>query len=344
MSLKKFINNAFEKYEESPELIDFKEELLMNLHDRLQSLEASGFTHEEALREIEIEFADINKIADEMSIGKKQEVFESQYMTLRHFITTQQAIIYTILGVLTAFGVIIAGLSYLSTGEINGFNGWLIVLLSIPLSGFVYMGLTQETATRKPMGSLRASIYTLASFVLLFSLLLLPLFVFSEARSLEGSLMAILPFALPSIGVISFLILTEKELQKAWVLKEEEKHHKKAKQFLASGSEETFGLMTAFVWILAIGAFILLLILKLWIYSWTPFIIAIALTMFLLIYYMNMGNAETFGLMTGVVWVLAIGGFILLLLLKLWIYSWIPFIIAIALTLLLLARYMKRGF
>src|SRR5699024_3299478 len=114
-----------------------------------------------------------------------QEVFESQYMPLRHFITTKQAIIYTILGVLTALGLITVGLSYLSTGEINGFNGWLMVLLSIPLSGFVYMILTQETASRKPMGSFRAFIYALAVFGLLFGILLVTFFIFSEAKPLE---------------------------------------------------------------------------------------------------------------------------------------------------------------
>src|SRR5690625_56227 len=287
MELKEFINKAFEKYEESPKLIDFKEELLTNLQDRLKSLETTGLTREEALKEIEIEFADINKIADEMSLAKKKEVFESQYMSLRHFVTKPRAVIYTILGVLIGFGLITSGLSYLSSGKIESLTGVLMLFLVVPLAGFVYMGLTQETATRHPMRPLRASIYAVATFVLLFGALLVPMLVFGEARSLEGALAVLIPFALPSIGVIGFLMITEQEHRKAWVLQEAEKQHEWAKDFESSGNAQTFGIMTGAVWILAIGAFVFLLTLKLWIYSWIPFIIAIALTLFLLAYYMK---------------------------------------------------------
>lgn len=287
MELKQFINKAFEKYEESPELIDFKEELLTNLQDRLKSLEATGLKRTEALKEIEIEFADINKIADEMSLAKKKEIFESQYMSVRHFVTKPRAAIFAILGVLTAFGVITAGLSYLASGKIEALTGVLMVLLAIPLAGFVYMGLTQETATRNPMRPLRASLYTVAAFVLLFGVLLVPMLVFGEAKSLESAFAVLIPFALPSIGVLGFLMITESDHRKSWVLKEAEKHNEWAKDFETSGNAQTFGIMTGAVWILAIGAFIFLLILKLWIYSWIPFILAIALTLFLLAHYMK---------------------------------------------------------
>ncbi|NLK93081.1 MAG: hypothetical protein GX273_08120 [Bacteroidales bacterium] len=289
MKLKQFINQAFEKYEESPELVDFKEELLTNLQDRLKSLETIGLTRDEALKKIEIEFVDINKIADEMSLIKKKEVFESKYMSLRHFITNKQAVIYTILGVFTAFGLITVGLTYFSSGEIDGFISVLIVFLSIPLSGFVYMGLTQETATRNPMRALRASIYAIAVFVLLFGILLVPMLVFGKANSLEGALAVLISFALPSTGVISYLIITERDHRKIWVLREDEKHYEWTKDFSESGNAQTFGIMTAAVWVLAIGGFIFLLILKLWIYSWIPLVIAIALTLILLAHYMKKG-------------------------------------------------------
>jgi hypothetical protein len=172
MELKEFINKAFEKYEESPELIDFKEELLTNLQDRLNSLEAAGLKRIEALKKIEVEFADINKIADQMSLAKKKEVFEIQYMSFRNFVTKPRAAIYTILGVLALFGLISAGLSYLASSKIEALIGVLMVFLAIPLAGFVYMGLTQETATRNPMRPLRASIYAIAVFVFLFGVLL----------------------------------------------------------------------------------------------------------------------------------------------------------------------------
>jgi len=290
MELKEFIDHAFEKYEESPELIDFKEELLTNLQDRLKSLEATGLKRTEALKEIRTEFADINKIADEMSLDKKKEVFEIQYMSFRHFVTRPRAAIYTLLGVIALFGLIVSGLSYLTSGKIEALTGVLMVFLALPSAGFVYMGLTQETATRHPMRPLRALIYAIAVFVFLFGALLVPILVFGEARSLEAALATLIPFALPSIGVIAFLMITEADYRKAWVLKEAEKQIEWAKGFEDSGNAQTFGIMTAAVWILAIGLFVLLLILKLWLYSWIPLVVALAVMMFLLAHYIKKSN------------------------------------------------------
>lgn len=290
MELKEFIDQAFEKYEESPELIDFKEELLTNLQDRLKSLEANGIKRADALRQIEIEFADINKIADEMSLEKKKEVFEMRYMSLRNFVTKTRAAIYTILGVLTVFILMISGLSYFFMGKVEALSGGTMAFLAIPLAGFVYMGLTQETATRNPMRPLRAAIYAVAIFVFLLGAFLVPIvpkLIFGEAKSLEGALGVFIPFALPSLGVIAFLMMTEPDHRKAWVLKETEKQNEWAKNFETSGNAQTFGIMTAALWILAIGAFVLLLILKLWIFSWIPFVVALALTMVLLAHYMK---------------------------------------------------------
>jgi phosphatidylglycerophosphatase A len=111
--------------------------------------------------------------------------------------------------------------------------------------------------------------------------------VFGEAKSLEGALAVLIPFALPSVGVIAFLMFTEADYRKAWVLKEAEKHSAWAKNFGASGNAQTFGMMTAALWILAIGAFVFLLIIKLWIFSWIPLVVALALMMLLLAHYMK---------------------------------------------------------
>jgi hypothetical protein len=209
---------------------------------------------------------------------------------LRNFVTKTRAAIYTILGVLTVFAIIISCFSYLFLGKVDAVTGVMMLFLAVPLAGFVYMGLTQETATRNPMRPMRAAIYAVAVFVFLFGVILVPIgpmSIFGEAKSLEGALAVLIPFALPSLGVITFLVITEPEHRKAWVLKEAEKQNEWAKNFETSGNAQTFGIMTAALWILAIGAFILLLIMKLWVFSWIPFVVALALMMVLLAYYMK---------------------------------------------------------
>src|SRR5690625_2881168 len=292
MELREFIDNAFDKYEESPKLIDFKQELLTNLEERSISLEKNGLERAEALKEIEEEFADINKIADEMSLEKKKEVFESQFMSLRHFITKSRAAVYTILGVLAVFGLIISILGYLGSSKVEALMGVWMVFLSLPLAGFVYMGLTQETATRNPMRPMRASIYSIAVFVFLFGAFLVPMLIFGEAKTIAGALAVLIPFGLPSVGLIVFLMITEPERRKAWVLKEAEKQNEWAKKFEESGNAQAFGIITAAIWILAIGAVVFLLILKLWIFSWIPLVVAIAVMMLFLAYYMKKSYKE----------------------------------------------------
>ncbi|WP_368654634.1 permease prefix domain 1-containing protein [Ornithinibacillus sp. 4-3] len=287
MELKLFIDKAFEAYEDTAELHDFKEELLTNLQERVDNLIASGTTRNDAMKKIEIEFADVNKIADEMSLSKKKEVFEYQYMSLRHFISKPRAAIYTILAVLTLFGIIIAFQGFFASNKIEAFIGSLFVFLAIPIAGFVYMALTQETATRNPMRPVRASIYGIATFVLLFGALLVPMLIFGEAKSLAAAFGVLIPFALPSIGVLSYLIITEADHRKSWVKKVETAEMEWAKEFQNSGNAAAFGIITAAIWVLAIGAFVLLLLLKLWIYSWIPFVLAFALMMFALAFYMK---------------------------------------------------------
>lgn len=287
MELREFIDSAFDKYEESSELIDFKQELLANLQERLNSLETRGLKRSEALKEIEEEFADINKIADEMSLAKKKEVFEIQFMSLRHFITKSRAAVYTILGVLTVFGLIVSIVGYLGSNRIEALLGVWMVFLSLPIAGFVYMGLTQETAMRYPMRPLRAFIYAIAVFVFLFGAFLVPMLIFGEAKTIDGALAVLLPFGLPSIGMMVFLMITEPERRKAWALKEAEKQNEWSRKFEESGNAQTFGVMTAAIWILAIGAVVFLLILKLWIFSWIPLVVAVAVMMMFLAYYMK---------------------------------------------------------
>src|SRR5699024_2620261 len=103
-----------------------------------------------------------------MSLDKKKEDFEIQYMSFRHFVSIPRAAIFTLLVVIALFGLIVSGLSYLTSGKIEALTGVLMVFLAVPSAGFVYMGLTQETATRHPMRPLRALIYAIAVFVFLF--------------------------------------------------------------------------------------------------------------------------------------------------------------------------------
>lgn len=128
-------------------------------------------------------------------------------------------------------------------------------------------------------------IWNLQAF--LFGALLVPVLVLGGTKSLESALALLTAFALPSIGIIAFLMITESDHRKAWVLKEAEKHNKWTNVFVDSGNAQTYGIVTGAIWILGLGAFVFMLIWGLWIYSWIPLVVTLAISMFALSFYMK---------------------------------------------------------
>src|SRR5699024_12739022 len=111
-----------------------------------------------------------------------------------------------------------------------------------------------------------------------------------EGSSLQAALASLITFGLSDIRVNALFVITKSDYRKAWVLKETEKQMEWAKGFEDSCNAQTFRIMTAAVWILAIGLFVLLLILQLWLYSWIPLVVALSVRMFLLAHYIKKSN------------------------------------------------------
>jgi hypothetical protein len=77
---KELVDSLFEGYEQTAELADFKEELLSNLNDKLESLVKKGMDSETAFAKASAELGDISALADELSLKKRKEVFEEVYI------------------------------------------------------------------------------------------------------------------------------------------------------------------------------------------------------------------------------------------------------------------------
>jgi hypothetical protein len=61
---KELVDSLFEGYEQTAELADFKEELLSNLNDKLESLVKKGMDSETAFAKVSAELGDISALAD----------------------------------------------------------------------------------------------------------------------------------------------------------------------------------------------------------------------------------------------------------------------------------------
>ena len=269
MDTRKYIDSLFSDYEETSALIDFKEELKSFLDERIKALVKSGMDEKDAFEKATNELGDMSAVADEISRKKKQEILAEMYMKTRHYMPTWRIVLYILCGTVFGFGVIVAALSGFFTGDINASLGSLLVFGVVPILGFLFLGLTQETAVHEPMDWKRALLYVIAAGVFLFGVIVFIITYFEDSAGLPYAIATLIPFILPSSAFGAFLILTEKDRSKPWVKKQREEYIKRSRErFGDPAQEERFGLFSGALWIAAIAVFILLTMLFGLKFSW----------------------------------------------------------------------------
>lgn len=269
MDTRKYIDSLFSDYEETSALIDFKEELKSFLDERIKALVKSGMDEKDAFEKATNELGDMSAVADEISRKKKQEILAEMYMKTRHYMPTWRIVLYILCGTVFGFGVIVAALSGFFTGDINASLGSLLVFGVVPILGFLFLGLTQETAVHEPMDWKRALLYVIVAGVFLFGVIVFIITYFEDSAGLPYAIATLIPFILPSSAFGAFLILTEKDRSKPWVKKQREEYIKRSRErFGDPAQEERFGLFSGALWIAAIAVFILLTMLFGLKFSW----------------------------------------------------------------------------
>jgi membrane-associated HD superfamily phosphohydrolase len=280
-----YVDSLFAGYEENAELRDFKEELLSNLDEKIADFMQKNMNEEEAYQKAVSELGDVSVLADELALKKRREVFEEVYMDIKKYMKTPRVLLYVACGLLTAFGIIIAGVVYFSERtnskdigpyiNLSGVFGVLLVFITISVAGFTFLGLTQESAALYPMKKKRALLYTLAAALISFGLLVFPLTFVSTGGIMEA-LSALMPFTLPGAGLLAFLVLTEKDRSKPWVRsRREEMIKQEMEAFNNPDTARKFGLVSGAIWIFALALFFVITFSAGLLYSWTVFLFAV---------------------------------------------------------------------
>jgi hypothetical protein len=234
MNTEEYIKSLFAGYEETPEMLDFMEELRTNMDDRIALLVKKGAAEDEAFAAACAELGDISVLADEISREKRKEAFAEAYMGTRRYIKKGRAASYIIAGALMLFGLLTAAIVYTATmsyagyannPDFSGVFGSLLIFVTASVALFVWLGCTQETATRYPMSPKRGGLYAVAGGLITFGLLLFPLVYVSAGpyASLTGGLGSLLPFVVSGAALLAFLLLTEKPRGKPWVMEQAHK-------------------------------------------------------------------------------------------------------------------------
>jgi hypothetical protein len=316
MDAKTFVDSLFEGYEETAELADFKDELLGNLNAKIDSLTKKGMDTDAAFAKASGELGDVSALADELSLKKRKEVFEEAYMDMKKYMSTGRVAAYVIFGVLAFFGIAAAVITFFAARgieiaapiEFTAFFSSMMPFLTTAVIGFTFLGVTQETASMYPVSIKRGIWYAVASGLIAFGLFTMPIVFFGT--KLAGNIISlavneffdlkspiwdasigtfesvvpiisltslIIPFILPGVGLLVFLVLTEKDRLKPWA---REFHQKVVEREMAMWKDPAtatrFGLLSGAIWIFAVGLFILLGFLIGFKFSWLVFVFAIA--------------------------------------------------------------------
>jgi uncharacterized membrane protein YbhN (UPF0104 family) len=293
MDTGKYIDSLFSDYQETSELADFKEELKNFLEERVRSLMKGGLGESEAFAKASGELGDITAVADEVSRKKKQEVLGEMYLGTRHYISAKKSALYALCGLVLGAAILIPLITWLASGDAVGASGSVLPFGMVSLLGFLYLGLTQETASREAMSWKRALLYVLAAGLILFGAITAFIVYFAvssespetlaehgaDPKNAEmlSAISVLFAFVLPGIGLGIFLFLSEKDRSKPWVIDRRKEHMKHAsEQFSDPAKEQQFGLISGAIWILAAAVFVALGFLIGFRYSWLTFLVAVA--------------------------------------------------------------------
>jgi uncharacterized membrane protein YozB (DUF420 family) len=307
MNTKDYIRSLFKDYEETEALKDFMEELQSNLDARIASLVRKGLSGDEAFARAAGELGDISVLAGELSLKRRQEVFEDAYMGIKKYMTPLRAAAYLFFGALLVFGAGFAVITSLAVADqviTEGAPaaelriarpaaafGILLLFLTVSVSGLTFLGATQETAARHPLSPKRALWYTLAATLVVFGMIFFPLVYFTVHGAAEsgidrsltantpliGALTVTMPFCVSGLGLLVFLWLTEKNRLKPWAMKYRgAKIRETMEAWNSPAGAARFGLFSGAVWIAAFGVFFVLGFRTGFRFSWLAFVFAAA--------------------------------------------------------------------
>ena len=286
MREKVYVDRLFADYEDTPEIVDFKEEITGNLIEHIKALMSKGINEEKAFEKAAAELGDITVIADAVGKKKRNEAIGQMYMKEKVPITKKTAG-----GLTAASGLLLfaAGLSLIAFFNKTDNNQWFYyissVLLAVSCGMYTYFGLTQETTAHYAMKKGRALAYGIVCLAAFLGAGLAVVSFLSYGFEMSVVLGIKTMFILPAICALIFLLVTETKRQKPWlkamVDRDIENSMKFHQDMVNPVKAAKFGVASGGLWILATAVFITLGIVTGWHYSWLVFLFALAIQLFM---------------------------------------------------------------
>ncbi|WP_042350793.1 permease prefix domain 1-containing protein [Bacillus massiliigorillae] len=297
--IQRYVNQLFVEYPDSQQLNELKEEIIANSQARIQESIYNGMSEEEAIHKAMKELGDVSEVAEQISTNKKYEVIDQMFN--HKPIEKKYALGYALATGVILFGIITALIVYFQSGNLFISVSTLFPFAVGAVPAFVFLSLIRETAEQFAMKPVRAWLYTGASVLLTFGVFVGAI-VYLERIGLNGkfesmqqlleyhngplfeAIASILPFVIPAICLLVFLVLTEKERNKpsVWTNMYSADDKESVKHMMVHGN------LSGALWIFAFGIFLMVgLVFNAWAYSWIVFIFAVGIQVLLEAFYVN---------------------------------------------------------
>lgn len=204
-----YIDNLFAGVGPSQQLFDLKEELAINLQEKISDIKARGLDDEQAFKEAVISMGDLSGLVDDMRRVGQDTAKQWAYTSLSGRISTAGIVAGVLLILFGAFTVAMLYFMKMEAEPVVGSSIFIVAGGAV----LTYSILTRETRNKYGMNKIRAVLYALAIGLILFSIFtaLTSRFATGEMFIAIGSLMV---FSLPGIGLFLLLILTETDRSK----------------------------------------------------------------------------------------------------------------------------------
>jgi len=285
MKEKVYVDRLFAGYEDTPDMMDFKEEIAGNLKERVHELITKGLNEEDAFGKAAAELGDITAIADGVGKKKRNETIGQMYMKAKPPVTIRTAGGFAAASGLLLLALGLAAFSFLSGG--NNLSAYAVssILLAIACGLYVYFGLTQDTAAHYAMKRGRALAYGVVCASALVGTGI------GAVSFLPGGLDMALgigmgaAFVLCAVCALVFLLATETKRQKPWLTAMVERSVESAMGLhqvtVDPAKAARFGAASGGLWILAVTVWITLHMVFGFRYAWLVFLFTLSVQVFM---------------------------------------------------------------
>nr|WP_289038674.1 permease prefix domain 1-containing protein [uncultured Allobacillus sp.] len=161
-----YLDDAFKGVGKSQQLFDLKQELRVNMKERIKDYKDQGMDEEEAFREAKISIGDLAGLVEDMRVYGQQETKKQIYSSMTNRISTGFIVLGAMLilfGAMMTFSMIFMAVEPVAKSGTS--------IFAVVGSGLLVYGvLARETEKRYVMPKVRAGLYGLTTSVILFAI------------------------------------------------------------------------------------------------------------------------------------------------------------------------------